>query len=84
MAAHLKNQASIGSTAPKLCQTSAEYDASRAIKQLASSAPMWLDKLYVCRRCQCSFRSGQGQPDPRQNGLGQCNKCVAEKLAAAA
>ena len=81
MTAHLKIQASISGTAPKLRQTNAEYDASRTVKQMSSPEPMSLAKIYVCKRCQCSFRMGQGQPDPRPNGLGRCNKCLAEKVA---
>jgi hypothetical protein len=40
-------------------------------------------KMYVCRRCQANFKTGDGKPDPRLPGLGKCNKCLATALAAA-
>jgi hypothetical protein len=33
-------------------------------------------KMYVCRRCQANFKTGEGKPDPRLRGLGKCNKCL--------
>jgi hypothetical protein len=34
-------------------------------------------KMYVCRRCQANFKTGDGKPDSRLPGLGKCNKCLA-------
>jgi hypothetical protein len=34
-------------------------------------------KMYVCRRCQLNFRTGEGRPDARVSGLGKCNTCLA-------
>ena len=33
--------------------------------------------MYVCRRCQANFKTGDGKPDSRLPGLGKCNKCLA-------
>jgi hypothetical protein len=40
-------------------------------------------KMYVCRRCQANFKTGDGKPDPRLPGLGKCNKCLAQQALAA-
>ncbi len=32
--------------------------------------------MYVCRRCQANFKTGEGKADPRLRGLGKCNKCL--------
>ncbi|MEO8310133.1 MAG: hypothetical protein ABI520_03080 [Caldimonas sp.] len=40
-------------------------------------------KMYVCRRCQANFKTGDGKPDSRLPGLGKCNKCLATQAAAA-
>ena len=34
-------------------------------------------RMYVCRRCQANFKTGDGKPDLRLSGLGKCNKCIA-------
>ena len=41
-------------------------------------------KMYVCRRCQANFKTGDGKPDARLPGLGKCNKCLADAAAASA
>jgi hypothetical protein len=41
-------------------------------------------KMYVCRRCQANFKTGDGKPDARLPGLGKCNKCLATQAAIAA
>jgi hypothetical protein len=41
-------------------------------------------KMYVCRRCQANFKTGEGKPDPRLRGLGKCNKCLDAAAAAQA
>jgi hypothetical protein len=33
--------------------------------------------MYVCRRCQANFKTGNGKPDARIPGLGKCNSCLA-------
>ncbi len=38
--------------------------------------------MYVCRRCQANFKTGDGKPDPRLPGLGKCNKCLDAAVAA--
>jgi ribosomal protein L37AE/L43A len=40
-------------------------------------------KMYVCRRCQANFKTGDGKPDSRLPGLGKCNKCLATAAASA-
>jgi hypothetical protein len=40
-------------------------------------------KMYVCRRCQANFKTGDGKPDSRLPGLGKCNKCLAAAAASA-
>ena len=40
-------------------------------------------KMYVCRRCQANFKTGDGKPDSRLPGLGKCNKCIASAAVAA-
>ncbi len=67
----------------KLRQTQAEYSAARpsgepGIKPMLSSS-----KMYVCRRCQANFKTGDGKPDPRLRGLGKCNACLGTVPAAA-
>jgi hypothetical protein len=74
----------------KLRQTQAEYTAARpggepgvrpsaepGIRPLMSSS-----KMYVCRRCQANFKTGDGKPDPRLPGLGKCNACLTAAAAA--
>jgi hypothetical protein len=41
-------------------------------------------KMYVCRRCQANFKTGDGKPDPRLPGVGKCNQCIAASAATAA
>jgi hypothetical protein len=48
------------------------------IKPMLSSS-----KMYVCRRCQANFKTGDGKPDPRLRGLGKCNACLGAIPAAA-
>ena len=59
----------------KLRQTRSEYSAARPVlaadKKLLSGT-----KMYVCRRCQANFKTGEGQPDARVCGLGKCNACL--------
>ena len=43
------------------------------VKPMMSSS-----KMYVCRRCQANFKTGDGKPDSRLPGLGKCNKCLAD------
>ena len=40
-------------------------------------------KMYVCRRCQANFKTGDGKPDPRLPGLGKCNACLSAAAATA-
>lgn len=61
--------------AGKLRQTHAEYSAARPTtepdrKMLAGV------KMYVCRRCQSNFRTGEGKADARTPGLGRCEACL--------
>jgi hypothetical protein len=37
--------------------------------------------MYVCRRCQANFKTGDGKPDARLPGLGKCNKCLATQAS---
>lgn len=60
--------------AGKLRQTRAEYSAARPAREpyrkMLSSV-----KMYVCRRCQSNFKTGEGMPDARISGLRKCNVC---------
>ena len=68
----------------KLRQTQAEYVAARPSGEPGVKPMMSSSKMYVCRRCQANFKTGDGKPDPRLPGLGKCNKCVALQSALAA
>jgi hypothetical protein len=84
MATRRPSAAATPETPPqKLRQTQAEYTAARpsgepGIKPMMSSA-----KMYVCRRCQANFKTGDGKPDPRLPGLGKCNRCLEAAAAKA-
>jgi hypothetical protein len=71
-------------TAPstqKLRQTQAEYVAARPAGEPGVKPMMSSSKMYVCRRCQANFKTGDGKPDARLPGLGKCNKCLAAATA---
>ena len=73
-------------TAPstqKLRQTQAEYVAARPAGEPGVKPMMSSSKMYVCRRCQANFKTGDGKPDSRLPGLGKCNKCLAAAAASA-
>jgi hypothetical protein len=61
----------------KLRQTQAEYTAARPSAEPGIRPLMSSSKMYVCRRCQANFKTGDGKPDPRLPGLGKCNSCLA-------
>lgn len=68
--------------AQKLRQTQAEYSASRPAAEPGAKTMMSSSKMYVCRRCQANFKTGDGRPDVRMPGLGKCNACLAAAAAA--
>ena len=68
----------------KLRQTQAEYVAARPSGEPGVKPMMSSSKMYVCRRCQANFKTGDGKPDARLPGLGKCNKCLAATPALAA
>jgi len=70
-------------TTQKLRQTQAEYVAARPSGEPGVKPMMSSSKMYVCRRCQANFKTGDGKPDARLPGLGKCNKCLAAQAAAA-
>ncbi len=67
----------------KLRQTQAEYTAARPSSEPGVRPMMSSSKMYVCRRCQANFKTGEGKPDPRLPGLGKCNNCIAAAATAA-
>ena len=71
------------SAALKLRQTQAEYVAARPAGEPGVKPMMSSSKMYVCRRCQANFKTGDGKPDSRLPGLGKCNKCLAAAAASA-
>jgi hypothetical protein len=71
------------SAALKLRQTQAEYVAARPSGEPGVKPMMSSSKMYVCRRCQANFKTGDGKPDSRLPGLGKCNKCLAAQAASA-
>ena len=71
-------------TTQKLRQTQAEYVAARPAGEPGVKPMMSSSKMYVCRRCQANFKTGDGKPDARLPGLGKCNKCLAAAAATAA
>lgn len=70
--------------AAKLRQTQAEYTAARPSPEPGLRPMMSSSKMYVCRRCQANFKTGDGKPDPRLPGVGKCNTCIAAQAATAA
>lgn len=71
-------------SAQKLRQTQAEYSAARPPAEPGAKTMMSSSKMYVCRRCQANFKTGDGRPDVRMAGLGKCNPCLALAAASAA
>ena len=71
-------------SAQKLRQTQAEYSAARPSSEPGAKTMMSSSKMYVCRRCQANFKTGDGRPDVRMAGLGKCNPCLSVAAAAAA
>jgi hypothetical protein len=65
----------------KLRQTQAEYVAARPSGEPGVKPMMSSSKMYVCRRCQANFKTGDGKPDARLPGLGKCNKCLATQAS---
>ena len=76
--------AATSSPALKLRQTQAEYVAARPSGEPGVKPMMSSSKMYVCRRCQANFKTGDGKPDARLPGLGKCNKCLAAQASALA
>jgi hypothetical protein len=74
---------STDSAAMKLRQTQAEYTAARPSAEPGVRPMMSSSKMYVCRRCQANFKTGDGKPDPRLPGVGKCNQCIAAAAATA-
>ena len=75
--------AATSDSSQKLRQTQAEYVAARPAGEPGVKPMMSSSKMYVCRRCQANFKTGDGKPDARLPGLGKCNKCLAAASAAA-
>jgi hypothetical protein len=67
----------------KLRQSQAEYTAARPAPERGVKPMMSNSRMYVCRRCQANFKTGDGKPDLRLSGLGKCNKCIAATTVAA-
>ncbi|MDE1947022.1 MAG: hypothetical protein KGL43_03030 [Burkholderiales bacterium] len=65
----------------KLRQSQSEYDAARPASQPGARTMMSSSKMYVCRRCQKNFKTGEGKPDIRFPGLGRCNDCLSTAAA---
>ena len=84
MATRKTNPVSPTESAQKLRQTQAEYSAARPASEAGIKPMMSSSKMYVCRRCQANFKTGDGKPDLRLPGLGKCNACLAVAAAAAA
>jgi predicted RNA-binding Zn ribbon-like protein len=82
-AVNLPASSSATSAALKLRQTQAEYVAARPSGEPGVKPMMSSSKMYVCRRCQANFKTGDGKPDSRLPGLGKCNKCLAAQAASA-
>ena len=80
-----RNQASSASpeSEHKLRQTQAEYTAARPAPERGVKPMMSNSRMYVCRRCQANFKTGDGKPDLRLSGLGKCNSCLAETAVTA-
>jgi hypothetical protein len=84
MATRRSSPAAVPETAQKLRQTQAEYVAARPSGEPGVKPMMSSSKMYVCRRCQANFKTGDGKPDARLPGLGKCNKCIAAASSALA
>ena len=81
--ARLLTSPALVDSGPKLRQTQREYDATHPSTGIGSKPSMSSSKMYVCRRCQANFKTGDGKPDSRLPGLGKCNKCLAAQAASA-
>ena len=77
MATRRPTAPAVSDTTQKLRQTQAEYVAARPAGEPGVKPMMSSSKMYVCRRCQANFKTGDGKPDPRLPGLGKCNKPAA-------
>jgi len=75
--------AAADANAVKLRQTQSEYTAARPLAEPGVRPMMSSSKMYVCRRCQANFKTGDGKPDLRLSGLGKCNRCLAASAVAA-
>jgi hypothetical protein len=75
--------AAADANAVKLRQTQSEYTAARPLAEPGVRPMMSSSKMYVCRRCQANFKTGDGKPDPRLPGVGKCNQCIAAAAAPA-
>ena len=76
MATRRPSTPAVPDTTQKLRQTQAEYVAARPSGEPGIKPMMSSSKMYVCRRCQANFKTGEGRADPRLRGLGKCNKCL--------
>ena len=67
MATRRPATAPVSGTEPtqKLRQTQAEYVAARPSGEPGVKPMMSSSKMYVCRRCQANFKTGDGKPDAR-------------------
>ena len=74
--------AATSDSSQKLRQTQAEYVAARPAGEPGVKPMMSSSKMYVCRRCQANFKTGDGKPDPRLRGLGRCNTCLGVTVPA--
>ena len=73
----------VSESGQRLRQTQAEYTAARPSSGPGAKPMMSSSKMYVCRRCQANFKTGDGKPDLRLSGLGKCNRCLAATAVAA-
>ena len=83
MATKRSTTSAVSATGQRLRQTQAEYTAARPSTGPGAKPMMSSSKMYVCRRCQANFKTGDGKPDPRLPGLGKCNKCLESAVASA-
>jgi hypothetical protein len=68
----------MSSPKPKYRQSNPEYvaahpDSGKGI----GSFGMQMGQVYLCKRCQTSFRKSQEMPDARLAGFGICTRCIA-------
>jgi len=84
MATKRSTVTAVSATGQRLRQTQAAYTAARPSTGPGAKPMMSSSKMYVCRRCQANFKTGDGKPDPRLPGLGKCNKCLAAAASAEA